>query len=176
MERFDWQALDRAHITIDRQMRQIELLEDERHDLRTENETLQRELHSLRDDAQRVARIFSGPIIVHRAAALQFTLRILADGLFKAVSGTLEGPDIEDLLEKAGLIAWTTFDSANPAHQIYDLVDINDGDRIWLKTAFARELLKHEDLPAPPSECEPGSIEPSDPPEAPPGQKPPAPE
>lgn len=73
-------------------------------------------------------------------------LRILADGLFKAASGTLEGPDIEDLLEKAGLIEWVIFDSENPEHTLaYFDFGVEDGDRVWLTTDFADELLKHED-------------------------------
>ncbi len=77
---------------------------------------------------------------------LRSKLRILADGLFKAASGTLEGPDIEDLLEKAGLIEWVAYDSKNFKHTgcFFDF-EVEDGDRIWLTTDFAEELLKHED-------------------------------
>lgn len=75
------------------------------------------------------------------------TARILADGLFKSASGTIEGPDIENLLEKAGLIAWETYDPDNLEHaglaEHFDF-EIDEGDQFWRRTDFAKELLKHD--------------------------------
>jgi len=104
-------------------------------------------------------------------------LRILAKGLLEAASGTLEGPDIEVLLEKAELIFWTEYDPDNPVHRGAFLeFEVFQGDRVWLATDFAQELLKHGLLPAPPSGCGPGSTAPSSLSEAPDGQTSPAPE
>lgn len=91
-------------------------------------------------------------------AALSVLMRVMTDSL---PCSLLEGPDVAAALLDAGLL---------------EEMRTEDGKAGWRLNAFAQELLRHEDLPASPSESEPGSTEPSSPSEVPDEQTPPAPE
>lgn len=75
---------------------------------------------------------------------LEKAVRALARPLIDASTGSLEGPDIEDLLEKAGLIAWETFSEDNPEQINFlsseGMYEIEDGDRFWRLTDFGKEF------------------------------------
>lgn len=90
---------------------------------------------------------FGGPAMAPEVLRLAAALRALAGPLVEAASGSLEGPDIEEILEKAGLIAWTVYDADNPEHVEFlaaeGLYEIDDGDRFWRLTDFGKEVLGH---------------------------------
>lgn len=80
-----------------------------------------------------------------REQKLEEALRKLVEPLLEAASGSIKGPDVEDILTKAGLISWHTFDSSNPEHEAIANASrelwFEDGDRFWLLTDFGREIV-----------------------------------